>query len=892
MRLRSLFRRGSVEKDLDDELSLHVDMLTRENIQNGMTEEEARRAALKEFGGMEYMKEECRESWGIRLWEGTSRNLRLAFRRLIKSPGFTLFCVVTLGLAIGVVTSIFSILDATLFRPLPVENPKELRALYWITQDRKGSTNIEGRYGSLGNGSQVGGVFPFLVFQEFKEELADLADCFGYLPRSNFSIETKEGSRSVASMLVSDNYFDAYGATVLLGRTFSLEGSSDRSSTETVITYRLWERIFGLDTNPIGRALNLEKSTCTVIGVLPPSYRSPVPGDPGDIYLLLSQHRDPAFLRRFLPRNMFAVEIMARLKPGVSDQALQTRAAEIFARNFEYEDNKAIFVNPDIIVEDGSRGPLAERRSESKPVWNLFGVAGVALLVACANLGSFMLLRGEGRRHELATYAALGARPLQLSIPILWESLILALLGAGVGLLIAVGSQQVLLDVLLVNSGVFNLDLGLDYRIAIIAFLIAGLTTLVFGLAPAIKASRLNAADDLKLGRSLRGATGGRLGKIFIVLQFSLAVPLAIGAALLAKSVNALSKVDPGYDIEKTLLVTANFDNTGLDGDQKQRLCFQIEDTLAGLPGVTAVSYSNRMPLGNRRARSGFNHPGVEGTVQAYIQYVTADYFANMNIPLEGRTFQASDTKDAQSVAIIDRRLAGILFPGERAMGRSFNFGNGIDHLIIGICGDTKYSSLRDEYSPTAFFNISNFNGQVRRPSFLIHTSRSPLTLAPETRRAIRSINPKIGIQNVTTQEALFEQSFSRERIFSILCGVMASIAVIQACIGLFGSIAKQVAQRKGEIGLRMALGASAKVVSNSILREALRLSLLGCLIGLPLVFFASRLIEDQLFQISPSDPLNIASVFLFFLLISLLAAWIPAARATRIHPSVALRAE
>ncbi len=875
--------------DLSEEIESHLEMRTEMLVKEGLCPEEARREAMKGFGNVEYLKEECRDSWRVRFMENVLRNVRIALRRLSKSLGFTVFCVATLGLTVGATTSIFGLLDAAILRSLPVENPEDLRVLCWQTSRRQGDTSIMGSDRRLESGIHEAAVFPLANFVELQDGLEDIADVFGYLPQGG-SIPTGGGPAMIQGLLVSDNFFEAYGARSFLGRTTDTKKRDQSAGLDAMITHRFWERIFGLDTNPIGQTVSWGTRLYTIVGVLPPGFQNPHPGNEADIYALLSQRKERDFLDRYSKRNVFAIYTMARIRAGVTDRLLKTRAAAIFARNFEFDNVGVVFENPDIAIKDGSRGPLIDRETRAKPLWNIFAVAGIALLVACSNLGSFLLLRGDSRRYELATYAALGARRIQLAGSIVWELVILAFLGGSVGLMVAGFGQGPLLEYLDQNASRYNINLGYDFRIAGFSFGVAAIAMLVFGMAPAIKASRLNAAD-LRQGRTVKSG-GGTLGKVFTVLQFSLAVPLAIGATILAKSVHSLSEVETGYDHERTLMTRIGFDRTNYNSEQKEEALNRIQDAIARLPGVISTTVSDRMPLSQSNSNRGFSHPGVDEKITINTQNVGDDYFETMGIRVDGRYFQPTDTGDSQPVAIIDKRAASLLFPEGQALGKTCQFGSDQDYLIIGVCENTTYLSIRGDAEPTVYFSVRDNDRIVKRSFVFARTEGDAGVMRPKIRALVNELDSNISIRGMSTIGDLFERSFHRERTFASLCVIMASIAVLLACIGLFGSIAKQVSQRTGEIGIRMALGASAKVVSNSILKGALKLSLIGCLVGFPVAIFSGSLIEDLLFGITPGDPLNILLVFAFFVAVTLLAAWMPANRATRIHPSVALRAE
>lgn len=822
-------------------------------------------------------------------------HLRFALRSLAKSPGFTLIAVLSLAIGIGAGTAIFSLLNALLLRALPVRAPHELRVLNWAGVNPR-LNNYTGMDPITKRGRlSVGSSFPYPAFREFREQGVGSSEVFAFFSMPRITATARGEAAVTSGLMVSGNFFPGYGASTFLGRPLTEEDARPGAAPVAVITYGMWERRFGLDPAAVGQTLTLNQNAFTVIGVLPRDYVGPLPGDLAEFYVSFATQPILAANRSLDSVNQWWVQIMARVADRAGEARAQAALEVIFRRVLA--DSATKMEQPGLRLENGAQGAARGMRERmARPLLLLLGVVALVMTIACANVAGLLLARGAARRHEFAVRAAIGASRGRLIGQTLTESLMLGLAAAVAGLLLANWGKVLLLQSLGSKLENFRIDPDTDLNVLAFTLGLALFTTLVFGLWPAIRASRVDPLEGLK-SRSALAAPRLRLTKVLVTVQVALSVLLVVGAGLLLRTFANLSRVDPGFHAENVLLFRVAPSQVGLTGEALGRFYAEARRSIAAIPGVRSAtltnlvltagdSSSNTIELPDRPARAGETRSANE-------LYASDGFFAAMGIPiLLGREFAASDTATSLPVAVVNETFARTFFPGENPIGRTFQVsGNDTPAFtIIGLSRDAKYAGIREAVPPVMCFCAQQRD--LRAITFVVRSTLPPLALVPAARKAIAALSPDLPLSAVRSQEAVVKSSTAVDRLFAGLCSGLAGLALLLACVGLYGLMAYNVTRRTGEIGVRMALGATQRAIAWPILREAVLLSGVGIAIGLPLAFALSRLVKSQLYGVGPGDPLTLGAGALVLLAIALLAAWQPARRASRVDPMIALRAE
>ena len=887
LKLRSLRQPKAIKQEIDEELRFHVEQRTAENIAAGMTPEEAAREARKRFGNMQSLREECRETRGASFGETTMQDLRFGVRMLRKNPGFTAVAVISLALGIGACTAVFSIVNGVLLRSLPLPSPQELRVLRWIGADAR-LRSFSGDSTAVGNQLTGDAVSP-PMFQDLREQSAALAEVFAFAPLNDVVVRSPQGvASSSRGMVVSDNFFSGLDARPQIGRLFDPAATDADAAQQVVISFDWWEKYFAREPAALGRAIMLNGENFTIIGVLPPAFPGVRAGDGREFYVLMAPQS------RFLERAVTSpehwwVRLMARVKPGVSDSQLKAALDVSFARAANGQ-----MKNPVMLVQPGNRGFAADRAQFRKPLMLMLGAVGLVLLVACVNLAGLSLARGAARQHELAVRAALGAVRWRLIRQSLMESLVLALLGGGLGALLSVAGKNTIARLLAGASDGLQYDTSLNFTVLAFCVTVALVTTMLSGLLPALRAGHTDPLEALK-ARGALNAPRLRLGRVLVAAQIALSLLLLTGAGLYLRTVINLRNIDAGFDTEKLLVFQINPTVAGYNDTQLAGFYEQLQNQLAATPGVKDATLMMNPLLDNQSWSGGFSFPNratPPGTeLQTYRLIVGERYFSTLGIPvLQGRPLRAGDDAGRFKAIVVNEAFAKKYLPNENPIGQTVNFLRA-DWQIVGVGGDTKYGNLKDAAPPTAYMSFRQIPLNYRT-SFAVRTVLPPLALARAVRQVVAALNPVIPVSRVVTQEQLRDGNISEERLFATLCGALAGLALLLSCIGLYGLMAYNITRRTSEIAIRMALGARPGEVARSVLREALVLAGIGIGLGLPVVFALTRLIKSQLYDVQPNDPATLGLVIGVLILVALVSAWLPARRAARVNPMEALRTE
>jgi len=796
------------------------------------------------------------------LWQ----DLRYGARMLLKKPGFTLVAVVTLALGIGANTAIFGVINAVLLKGLPYRDADHLVVIW---EKLKQVDQVE--------------LSPdeFAAYAERNQSFAQLAAT----ERANFNLTGAgdpvrlEGQRATAGL------FTTLGVEPLVGRTFTEE--EDRTGARVaVLSHALWQDRFAGDANVVGRTISLDGGDYTVIGVMPPRFQFPAPVNrPSEIWT----PRSLATERDRQSHNLLAI---GRLRPGVAWTQARAEFENIARRRAEEAGQPPGDTSVNLIPLTAQVG-----RKQRPALYVLVGAVGFVLLIACANVANLLLAQAAGRRREMAVRLALGARRGQIVRQLLTESLLLSVLGGGVGLLLAVWLSEAI-RVLAAGQLPRAESIAVDGRVLGFTLLVSVATGVIFGLAPALQTSRADLNAELKDGaRSATGGSGHRLRSALVVVEVALALVLLAGAGLMIKSFWRLQQVDPGFDPQSLLSLEVTLPAAKYP-EQHQRAAFyqQALEKISALPGVRAAAVINSPPFSGRRNISVFRiegRPEPRGVADAPLadfRFVSPDYFKLMGIPLvRGRTFTEGDAGNAPKVALINPAFAERYAAGEDLMGRRLRVGDDW-HTVVGVVGNIRQSGLDEEAAPHVYVPYQQIASS--RAGLLVRTAADPLGFTAAVRGEIQAIDREQPTYNVSTMTAMMAASAAPRRLNLLLLGSFALVALLLAAVGIYGVMANLVTQRTNEIGLRMALGARPGDVLRLVIGRGMKLTLFGAAVGLGASFALLRAMTTLLFGVSATDPLTLAGVAALLLLVALAACWVPARRAAGVDPMVALRYE
>jgi len=871
-RLRALFRRESVLRDIEEELRIHVEMETEINIKRGMPPDEARAVALKSFGHPGRNTERGYDIRGGGWLEALWQDLRYGARMLFKQPGFTAIAALTLGLGIGANITIFSVVNAVLLRPLPYPDADRLVFLW----SEAPAQNIRERASAYANVAD---------WREQNKSFEDIA-------ASDPTVVTLTGAaepEQVMSVRASANLFPLLGVAPMLGRTFTADEEQQQARV-VVLSHGLWRRRFGASPNVLGQTLEIDGVSSQVIGVMPERFRSGKETPIWEPHTLF-----PDWEAQKAQRGTGSWQVVGRLKPQVSLAQAQVEMSAI-AQRLEQAfpvANKGLGVNlvPLQLHYTGSNVRLA--------LWMLFGAVALVLLIACTNVANLMLARGITREREMAIRIALGAGRIRLMRQMLTESALLSLLGGAVGLLIASWGIRAILSFSPPN--IRNLDsVTIDTRVLAFTTVVALLTSLLFGLAPALKISQAQPGAALKEGRSASGGVSGRrLRSLLLITEFSLTVLLLAGAGLLLRSFSKLQAVDPGFDPARVLHMQLTPARNGT-ADQWRVFYQQVSERIAALPGVEAAGLTEEIfrsgnPDGLITIEGGSPDSSATARIPFSEDVISEGFFQTLRVPLrKGRFFNAQDNQAAVRVTIINETMARRFWPGEDALGKRFKLGPAQSTnpwlTVVGVVGDMRRQSL--ERQPIAQIFQPYLQSSARRLILLIRTTGEPIHLAPVVRSEIRALDKTVLVNGIATLESQLDQRVAERRFQTWLLALFSALALLLAAVGIYGLMSYTVTQSTREFGIRMALGAQPHDLVRLVIGHGLVLSATGVVIGLVAAFALTRVLAGLLFGVTTTDPTTFLVAPLVLLLVALLACFVPARRATKVDPMVALRHE
>jgi predicted permease len=914
--MRRVFRipfSARVEREVDDELVFHLEMRTQRLVASGMTPDAARREALRQFGDVTRVRRDCvtmdeqRERATRRAFKMAEfqQDLVYALRTLRRNVGFTAIVVFALALGIGANTAIFTLINAVMVRSIPVADPESLVAI-----------GNPVRVSSLSQGGPRTDLLSYPLYKDVRDRNHVFSGMLATGRTGRLDVRIDDGAGTSAlehprGRFVSGNYFSVLGIKPVVGRAFT--DADDRVPGDApiaAISHGYWTRRFHNDRSVIGRQVVVSGSKFTIVGVMPRNFTGEIVGAETDVWLPLSMQHVVQPNQRMLDDRLSSFLLaLGRLKPGVTtEQARQevtTLMRESIVANAVGSSAKDFLASsPQYFVSDGSRGFSRVRNTFQAPLFTL--MIGVALLlgIICANVANLLLARSLARGREMAVRLALGANRARLVRQLLTEGLILAALGAATGLLVAWWGSR---GLVVLGGGSAALDLGMDAWVLAFTLAVCCASVLLFGLVPALRASRVDLATTMRANAYSvsGGALGHRgqrapLGRLLIAAQVALSVVLLVGAGMLVRSLRHVENIDVGMDRDHLVILDVDAQARGYVGPRMGSLVHSLRDRLSAIPGVAAVAYSMNGIFSGSESQTtvqvaGFSPRTPNDSVISLDEVAPGYIGAIGGRMIEGRDIAASDEGNLARVAVVNDALAKFYFPSQSAVGRFISISDSVAIQIIGVAADTRDRQLNGAPARRAYFPFVHRDTMIGLPAtvhFEIRTRGEPTAVVQAIRAAVVAVDQSLPIEGVDPVRTLMRQSIAAERLVARLATGFGALALLLAAIGLYGVMTYAITRRTGEIGLRVALGAARGDVIGLVLADALRVVAVGVVVGLPLAIATARLLKSQLHGVEMVDPLSIAGAIVVLSASAVVAVLLPALRASRVSPIVALRAE
>ena len=931
-KLRGLFLKRRLDQEMQDEINAHLEMQIEDNLRLGMTPEEARYLALRKFGGVEQVKETHRERRSLAPVETFLRDLNYGLRMMRRSPGVTAVAILSLALGIGANTALFSVVDAVLLKTLPVEDPERLLVFEWQAgrqyrmSGMSGTSNVDGP-----PGTRSLSLFRYDVFEKLHRAQAatpesPLSDLFAFAPLPELTAKLGDQAEIIDGQAVSGNYFNGLRLNPALGRAITADDDRPGAAPVVVLSYQLWQDRFGGNPNIIGQQFKLNQQSLTIIGVTPRGFNGtlqvgyqPAVTVPLSIEPLL--RGENSNLATANSPGVWWLNVMGRLKPGATEEqvrqslngAFQTAALEAMPPPRKSSDPAQLAPKdyPHLLFEPGNLGMMDRRKTYASTIYGLFIVVALVLLIACANLANLLLARSTMRRPEISVRVAIGAGRWRLIRQLLTESLLLAVLGGAVGVVFAFWGKSALVALTDNETGLLpnGVELSLNWRVLVFTLAVSLLTGVLFGFVPAWRATTMDLSSTLKQSGRATGRVSG-LSKGLLVAQVALSALLLVGAGLFIRTLYNLQRIKLGFNPENLLVFRLQPERAGYKEEQLLRFYQQLFDRLDHLPSVSGATFARVELVANENWSNSFLLPGETVDTAAehdtMLQMVRENYFATMEIPfVRGRQFTPHDNLNAPAVAVVNQTFEHEYFPNEEVLGKRIRFNDEKEVEIVGVVADTKYDRQRDQNQPLVYTPWRQEPANIGEMHFALRTN-DPAALAEQVRSVVRELDGNLPVTQVGTQAARAEATLGQERLYARLLSFFGVIALVLAAIGLFGVLAYSVSQRTKEIGIRMAFGAQVTQVIRLVVWQGMKLVLLGLVVSASIGYVLKRLLEreyfapdswqqqmaQQLYGVKISDPLTLIAIATLLILVALLSCWLPARRAAKVDPLVALRYE
>jgi predicted permease len=947
MRWRSVTRRNAVDRELDDEMRFHLERQIAANIESGMSRREARDAALREFGGVEQYKEECRDMRRANWLLDFLQDVRFGIRMLAKSPGFTLIAILTLALGIGANTAIYSLMSGVLMRALRVKDPQSLYLLQWTARTGPDHSSTT----TYGDCDQPGtrGVLSCSFSTPFYNEVADthlfssLAE-FAGAPQLSLSGNGPATTVDNAEY-ASGNYFETLGVHAEAGRLIGDPDDKPSASPVVVLTYSYWKAKFGASPSAIGKTINLNRVPFMIIGVAQRDFRSVSPGIAYDMWIPLATAPkiDAPWENRDADPNNFWLVTVGRLNEGVTSKQAETQLTTMYVNDMTHG-AKAPFKakdDPRVHVVPAPKGLTGEANDVKAPLVVLMAAVGVVLLIACGNVAGLLLSRATARQKEIAVRLALGAGKGRIARQLLAENLILSATGGALGILLAMWLSDAITAFLVADSGGQPLpfEVKIDGQVLLFTIAISVLTGILFGLAPTLRSLRVDLTPALKDSDALQQSGPRRrwltLGSVLVVGEVMLTIVLLSAAGLLVRTLHNLHSLYPGFDTSNIVTFRADPTLAGYKQADVDAFYKELQERVAAIPGVQSATFSWRPLLGGGLWTTGFQLPGdpKDKNSDADMLPVGPDFFRTMKIPLRlGREFKEADFATAQRLELFrddqNNRIAASIKNGTQGLAEAnqkafaglpplpvevndafvrkfipkanpigFAFGshgpNDTDTSvssgwqIVGVVGDAKYNQLRRDVQPTIYAPLSGGGA-----TFTVRTTMALASFSQQIRSMVGQMNPDLPVFQMRTEQQQIDGQLMAERLITRLSSIFGLLALLLASIGLYGLLAFEVSRRTREIGIRMALGARTADVLRMVILQGLALAGAGAIVGVGAAWGVTRLMGDLLFGVKAGDPVTYVAVVVLLGLVAFLACYVPARRAMSVDPMVALRYE
>jgi predicted permease len=883
-------RRERMLEDLDQDIRDHVERETQDNIERGMSPEEARYAALRRFGNVTRVKEETREVWSFVWLEQLLQDIRYGLRMLPKSRGFSTAAVLTLALGVGANTAIFSLINALILRELPVREPGRLVQIATMDPAR-----------------HWGGV-SLPMFQEIERQQQVFSGMFGWLGDGGiFNVEINGEHMTGDIWAVTGNFYSVLGVAPYLGRLIAPDDVDLHGGTApqaAVLGYQFWQRRFGGDPAVIGKTVRIEDHPFTIVGVTRKWFTGMTVGASPDITVPLNARPLIEEGRGLDDRSSRWVSVAGRLKEGTTLGQARAQIAALWpgvqaetAPTGLSTEQRTDFFSTHIEIDSAARGHEGFLRSHyTQPLYVLQGLAGLVLLISCVNLANLMLARAAARSHEMGTRIALGATRPRLTRQLLTESLLLSVAGSTLGLALAYWGSRMLANSIWFGLVPLTIDFSPDLRILAFTVGVAVLTGILFGLVPAWRATSQDPLSVLQGTARDSGGRSGKAAKLLICTQVALSVVLLAGAGLFVRTLSNLRSIRTGYQSRGVLLVQL-FPQSGPQKNTDGEVFYlELIARISRLPGVQSASLSDFRPSwGIRRVESVWAEPTASRDSKVDFAVVSPQFFETLGMSLiEGRAFNLRDNARSPQVAILSQTLAQELFPSGDAIGQLIRIGSGPEHRnvqVVGIVSDARISDVHSAELGAVYMSFLQEMSDAPWFTLEVRTRRDPEAIARPVRREIERLGHEYALWTKTLID-LNEVALSHERVVARISVFFGALALLVTSVGLYGLMSYVVRGRTHEIGIRMALGAQRKDVGGMVLRETILIVLVGVAIGVPCALAATRVFASMLFGLSPSDPVTLTLVALTLLLVGTAAGWLPARRAMRTDPMVALRYE
>jgi putative ABC transport system permease protein len=895
-RLRSLFRRDTVESEADAELRFHFEQQVEKHIKSGRTREEATRRARLEFGGHEQLKEEIRDARGVNLIETLFQDIRYGLRILGRTPVISGVAILSLALGIGANTAIFSLIDTVMLRMLPIQRPEELTQ---VRMRDPRSPNDE----------------PEPTFTNpLWEALRDRQDFYsGIFAWSLTQFDLSQGGavHDVNGMFASGDYFSTLDVRPAAGRLIATDDDKRGCPGVAVLSYGFWQEHFGGAPSAVGSTLSLDNQIFNVIGVSAPGFFGLEVGNKFDVAIpVCAAEIFDGPKSRLDRRSWWWLNVAGRSKPGVSRDELKARlgvvSPQIFAdalpKEWEAKDQQD-FLKRSFVPTPAATGTSYLRRRFTQPLHILMGVVGLVLLIACANIASLMLARASARHKEIAVRKALGASRARLIRQLLTECVLLSTAGAILGILFARWGSALLVRYISTGDNKVFLDLSFDWRTLSFTAGVAVFTGILFGVLPAFRSTRVSLTLAMKGSQAIDAESGAkfRAGKWIVASQVALSLVLLVASGLFLRSLVKLVTMDVGFDRNNVLIVHANLHNAKVPAEQQPAMFDEIESRLRTLPGVVSASRSVMTPVSNYVWNSDLevdspNAPKGDAAL-AFFNFVSPGYFGTVRTPLlAGRNINDGDTKTSPLIAVVNETLARRFFPNGEALGKYFRIhadpGKPEPPIqIVGLVKDAKYESLREEAHATAYFPIAQVTEPVEEQVFELRTATRPSALIPSVQEAVAGVSNAVPLDFGTLAEQV-DDSLVQERLLATLSTFFGALALLLAMIGLYGALSYLVAQRQREFGIRMALGAPRNSILRLVMRDVVIVLAGGLTVGAAISLAAVGLLQKMLFGLAARDTVTLLTSIGVLSAVAFFAGYLPVRRATRIDPMVALRYE